>query len=175
MDDLFYQPLDLALILNTLSLSTKQEMNLLEDVWHKEHAFIPTNYRDQKKQYFLDVMYWKHHLRDEEVFAKELPGVYETMKSIGIGEGFYETLAQYQGIELFFKQLRVELSCLNKPYIRYKCRTLLHQYGYERRSQQLINYITLCLYFYHMKTYIKGEVPCLIEEVSLDDMIVFRL
>lgn len=175
MEELFYHPLDLAIICAKFQLSTKQEMTLLDEIWHKEQAFLLEPYREDQKQLLYDVLFWKQHVHEPEVCKKEVPEVYQTMQELGLCSDFYEAFLQYQGMELFFKQIRIELSCLKKPYIRIRCRTLLHQYGYKRRSQQLTDYITLCQYFYHIKTYVKGGVECCIEKVALDDMIIFRL
>lgn len=55
-----------------------------------------------------------------------------------------------------------------------KLRTLLSELGYKRRSPNNIAYIYDCLLFYHIETTLKGNIPCNIESVDIDDMIVFK-
>lgn len=60
-------------------------------------------------------------------------------------------------------------------FTAYKLRTLLKQYGYQRRSPRLLQYINNCLYFYHIMAYVRGGVECNIGDISIDEMITFRV
>ena len=60
-------------------------------------------------------------------------------------------------------------------YVKIKLRSLLKQYGYKRRSPLLLQHINGCLRFYRLEVTLRGGVPCSIEEVGLDQMLIFRV
>lgn len=56
-----------------------------------------------------------------------------------------------------------------------KLRTLLKQYGYRRRSAKLLEHLEQCMAFYQLQPYLRGGIPCKLSEISIDEMVVFRL
>ena len=56
-----------------------------------------------------------------------------------------------------------------------KLRTLLKQYGYRRRSAKLLEHLEQCMVFYQLQPYLRGGIPCKLSEISIDEMVVFRL
>ena len=60
-------------------------------------------------------------------------------------------------------------------YVRIKLRTLLKQYGYCRRSPKLLEHLEQCMVFYQLRPYLRGGIPCELSEISVDEMVVFRL
>ena len=56
-----------------------------------------------------------------------------------------------------------------------KRRTLMGKYGYKRLSPALAEYFHQCTYFYHLQSYVRDYVECRIEDVGIDEMIVFRV
>ena len=83
---------------------------------------------------------------------------------------------QYISIDLFLKKIRIQiLYGKGNDYVRVKLRTLLKHYGYKRRSQLLIQHINRCLYFYHLEITVRGGIPCLIEDATLDQMLIFHV
>jgi hypothetical protein len=76
---------------------------------------------------------------------------------------------------LIFKELRVRILYINRKGIaKMKLRTLLSELGYKRCSPNVIGYIYDCLLFYHIETTLKGNVPCSIDTIDIDDMVIFR-
>ena len=57
---------------------------------------------------------------------------------------------------------------------RMKLRTLLSKLGYKKRSKKIIRDIYDCLLFYHIETSLKGNIPCSVETVDIDDMLTFK-
>ena len=73
-------------------------------------------------------------------------------------------------------ELRLRIIFLdNQEFVRMKLRTLMRDHGYKRRTSKLNTYLKMCMYFYHIETYIRGGERCNIEEIDLDDMITFRV
>lgn len=49
------------------------------------------------------------------------------------------------------------------------------KYGYKRLSPALIEYFNQCIYFYHLQPYVRDYEKCRIEDIDIDEMIVFRV
>lgn len=84
---------------------------------------------------------------------------------------------QHTGLtEPFFKQTRIRiLYGYRKDYVKIKLRTLLKEYGYKRRSQNLILHIQECMEVYGLEATLRGGVPCNVAEVGIDAMLTFRV
>ena len=84
-------------------------------------------------------------------------------------------VSETMDLDLFFKSMRIRILFIGqKNYARIKLRTMLKAYGYKRRSDRLLAYIDRCMMFFHLVPYLHGE-PCKVAEVSVDDMITFRI
>ena len=82
----------------------------------------------------------------------------------------------FLGLDLFFKQARIRiLYGYRKNYVKIKLRTLLKEYGYKRRSQNLVLHIQDCMEVYGLEATLRGGVPCNIAEVGLEAMLTFRV
>lgn len=85
-------------------------------------------------------------------------------------------VTDFSNLDLFFKNIRIKILYGKGPdYIRLKLRTLLKEYGYQRRFKILLEYINKCIWFYHLEVTLRGGVPCSIDSVGLDKMLVFRV
>ena len=75
-------------------------------------------------------------------------------------------LSDFSNLDLYFKEVRFRLRFFSDcGYVRIKLRTLLKQYGYRRRSAKLLEHLP----------YLRGGIPCKLSEISIDEMVVFRL
>ena len=85
-------------------------------------------------------------------------------------------LSDFSDLDLYFKEVRFRLRFFSDcGYVRIKLRTLLKKYGYRRRSAKLLEHLEQCVVFYHLQPYLRGEIPCKLSEIPVDEMLVFRL
>ena len=76
----------------------------------------------------------------------------------------------------FFKVVRLELLYMeNRDYYKIKLRRLLKRFGYKRRSQALIHKIKYAMTLLSLTPYLRGNVPCDLALIGLDDMVMIRL
>lgn len=175
MKELYYSPLDLAAVLRSLNMGAHGEADLMERLWTYDRAFLPSEYRDDKRALILKVDYWQHYLYDKPAIDSEFPAIQKDLRSLGSQTDAEQFISDDMDLDLFFKSLRIRILFLGKQdYARIKLRTLLKVYRYRRRSAKLLAYIQECLTFFHLETYLRGEL-CKIDEISLDDMITFRI
>lgn len=175
MKELYYSALDLAVILYSMDLNAREEAILMEKVWVYERGFLYEEYRNNKHHLILDVAYWQHYLDNKATIDAEFPAIQNDLRAIGRQTDTDQFVGDDIDLDLFFKFLRFRiLFCGNQSYARIKLRTLLKVYGYKRRSTKLMEHIQKCLTFFHLKPYLRGTL-CEIDEISLDDMITFRV
>lgn len=176
MEELCYTALDLAAIISSMNLGCQAQADFLDRIWENEKPFIQKEYRDNKRQLILDVSYWLTYFSDKPAIDAEFPIIQRDVKATG---GELETdayIVDASGLDLFFKSARLRiLYGGKKPYVRVKRRTLMGKYGYKRMSSTLVNYFHQCIYFYHLQPYVRDYVECQIEDVGIDEMVIFRV
>lgn len=176
MERLCYSPLDLAAIIRSMNLGCQAQADLLEQIWENERLFLQQKYRDNKRRLILDTYYQMTYLSDKPAIDAEFPNIQSDIRAIG-GELLEEDyIYDDSGLDLFFKSARLRiLYGEGRPHVRVKRRTLMGRYGYKRISPQLVEYFNQCTYFYHLQPYVRGGIKCRIEDVGIDEMIVFRV
>ncbi len=176
MQNLYYTPLDIAAIINSLDLRNSDKENLIIAIHIKEQDRLIQKYRNNLRTLFLKVLYWGHYLQNKEALDAEFPAIKKLLstKDIEISDGDFT--ADYSDLDLFFKSIRLRILYIGKQdYVRIKLRTLLKRYGLKRRSQKFIDKFLLCIWFYQLQIYLPGNKECDIRKVNVDDTIIFRI
>ena len=187
MQELYYTPLDIAAIINSLNLRNSDKEHLITAIFIKEQERLSFKFRNDFKTLFLSISYWGHYLQNKEVIDAEFPSLKNllTTRNIEISDGDFT--ADYSDLDLFFKSIRLRIRYLSKhDYVRIKLRTLLKRYGLKRRSQKLryglkrrsqkfIDNFLLCLWFYELQIFLPGNKPCDIRTIDINSTIIFRV
>lgn len=177
MIEFCYDPVSIAYFIDSRNLGTRSQMELLERIRSEDAAFLLPDYRDDKKRFFSDTLYWVNYLVDKVTLDAEYPAIEKDFRQMGreiSREGFL--LSDYANVDLFFMSMRLQIRFTGiQNYVRKKMRTVLKSYGYKRRTAALMEHMRDCMMFYHIQTYLSGERECDIREINLDDMITFRL
>lgn len=175
MKSYLYTPFELALIIQHHHMDSERYIELLQNIHRHDNIFIQPEYRRDQKSFILAVMDKLNYLNDPDTYLSEQSDVEKDMNGFGLKNNSVSDDTEYIFSHLIFKELRIRILYINEKGIaRMKLRTLLSEFGYKRRSQNIIGYIYDCLLFYHIETTLRGNVPCSIENVDIDDMIVFR-
>lgn len=175
MIEMLYHVGDLAQLICEENLTNSQMNDFLTLVWQNEKEYLPLEYRENERKFYLDVIENVANQMDWESYQNERNTVNADLKAIGsetiLSEKEYEKQFQY-----FFIRMRLQILYLDGPdYCRIKMRTLLQNYGYQRRTRNFIRWIDRCLFFYHIEATIAGGELCDLELVSLNQMIIFRV
>ena len=171
MQELYYTPLDIAAIINSLNLRNSDKEHLITAIFIKEQERLSFKFRNDFKTLFLSISYWGHYLQNKEVIDAEFPSLKNllTTRNIEISDGDFT--ADYSDLDLFFKSIRLRIRYL----VRIKLRTLLKRYGLKRRSQKFIDNFLLCLWFYELQIFLPGNKPCDIRTIDINSTIIFRV
>ena len=176
MKTLCYRAIDLAAILSGMELNCQDEAVWIEKVYNGEQSFIAKEYRGDKRKFVLEISYWQHYFYDKPLLDKEFPVIQKDLECLNSSLQVNEFCSDFSNLDLFFKNTRLRiLYGSNQGYVKFKLRTLLKQYGYKRRSHQLLEHMEKCMYFYHLEPSLRGGVTCNLGEIQLDDMVTFRI
>ena len=175
MEELLYDARTLAGIIISRDMSLSSSQKFLNSVWEYEKEFLYLNQRLSKKRFVINVMDEVDYLQNKRSIDSEIKLINKDLESIG-SDCRYCSEDKFYDIRSYFMELRLKMIFLDsQDYVRMKLRTLLRDHGYRRRSAALNSYLKQCMYFYHIETYVKGGERCDIEDISLDDMITFRV
>ncbi len=176
MIELCYDSGSLAHFILSQDMGSRETMGFLEKIYEEEKSFLHPDYIGNKKDLFSDTLYWIEYFIDKEKLDAEFPAVRKDF--LASGRKFIDdvVMSDYPDIDLYFMFMRLRIKyILDRDYERLKLRTLLHRYGYKRRSNVLVEHLRDCMMFYHIATCLRGEVSCDIRDIDIDDMITFRV
>lgn len=176
MDTLLYSALDLAAIISSMELGCREESRMMGLIWEGEKSFLPSPYQTNRRKFFLDIYYWMHYFYEKPILDREFPAIQKDLQNGQHAVDMNQYMSDYSDLDLFFKSVRIRiLYASGKEYVRIKLRSLISQYGYQRRSQQLVGHIRDCMKFYHLEATLRGGIPCDIATCDLDKMVTFRV
>lgn len=175
MNSYLYTPYELALIIQYHQMTCDQYIGLLQNIHRYDNIYVQPEYRSNQKKFILAVMDKLNYISDPETYLSEQSDVEKDMKDYGLINNSKTDDTEHTFSHLIFKELRIRILYINqKGFSKMKLRTLLSELGYKRRSSSVIGYIYDCLLFYHIETTLKGNVPCSVAEIDIDDIVIFR-
>lgn len=175
MNSYLYTPYELALIIQYHQMTCDQYIELLQNIHRYDNIYVQPEYRSNQKKFILAVMDKLNYISDPETYFSEQSDVEKDMKDYGLINNSKTDDTEHTFSHLIFKELRIRILYINqKGFSKMKLRTLLSELGYKRRSSSVIGYIYDCLLFYHIETTLKGNVPCSVAEIDIDDIVIFR-
>ena len=174
MEELLYTALDVACIIDMEGLSVQEAVLLAQRMHAEDKSFLAVEYRQNYRKWLRDILYWSDYMQDKIILDAEFPAVQ------AVSDGTMDVSALMRddfNLDLFFKKLRVQILYFGKKdYARMKLRTLMAEYGYQRRSKEFVRFLKIRLVFYHIQTALRGNEICDVETMDcLDDMITFRV
>ena len=176
MKPLLYSALDLAAIISSMELGCREESRIMDLIWDGEKSFLLSHYQTNKRKFILDIHYWMHYFYEKPILDREFPAIQKDLQNRQHAVDMNQYMSDYFDLDLFFKSVRIRiLYGGGKEYVRIKLRSLISQYGYQRRSQQLIGHINQCKQFYHLEATLRGGIACDIAACGLDKMVTFRV
>ena len=175
MEELNYSALDLAVFVSSMDLSCREESRVIESIWAGENELLSSRYKDNLRQFILDVRYWLNYFYEKPVLDKEFPAVQKDLSRLEHSLQTGEYFSDFTDLDLFFKAMRIRILYCGEKYVRIKLRTLLARYGYKRRTPQLMAHIEQSMQFFHLEAALRGGVQCSIRDINLDDMLTFRV
>lgn len=85
-------------------------------------------------------------------------------------------LEEEEIVKLYFKNVYLHLNFNYRcKYRKIMLRSLLKFFGYQKRTTKLMKQIERILDILSIKTYLRGDEPCSISDVMLDDTLYFKL
>lgn len=171
-----YSTLDIAWIIDGMTLGCRRQYQVMEAIWKKEKTHLELKYLESYRRFVLEIQYWMHYLHEKNLLDQEFTAIQQEIAALNGSLQAEDYQRDFLGLDLFFKQARIRiLYGYRKDYVKIKLRTLLKEYGYKRRSQNLVLHIQECMEVYGLEATLRGGVPCNIAEVGIDVMLTFRV
>ena len=175
IEEMLYSPYSIAYVIRSNNMGIKECSTFISKVWNEEKEYLPFCYKRDQRKLFLDVMFQINYMENEEEYNIEFPKINKDLLDAGSELQIDEVMFE-RNLDLFFMNMRLNILFVSSQgYKRMKLRTLLRQYGYSRRSSNINRYFEKCFWFYHIETFVRGGIRCNINEIGLDDMIIFRV
>lgn len=83
MNELLYTAQDLAIILIGMDLDCRIESAVMDRIWNWEKEFLAEPYRQDRRKFTLEVLYWRHYFSEKTTLDRELPVVQKDLESGG--------------------------------------------------------------------------------------------
>lgn len=170
-----YSALGIAAIVSCMELGCREESRILDLIWEGETEFLAPQYKENRRKFILDVGQWIQYFYDKPIIDKEYLMI---QKDFSFSEGNLQeeqVFGDIYAFDLFFKNIRIRILYGGDTCVRVKLRTILREYGYQRRSKVLLEHIKQCLDFYRLEVTLRGRMPCAIENIDLDQILIFRM
>jgi len=166
-----YTPRDIAIFLLKANFTLSDENAVLHAIWESsEHI---------KKEYAQDEVLFRRAVRAELDSFTQMDDETDELEMImrDANLSFVRRTEEEQDyIFGYFKVIRLELMYIKgKDFHKIKLRRLLRQFGYKRRSLQLVERVNNTLSELSLVPYLRGYEPCDINAIGIDDMIMIRL
>lgn len=175
MNSLLYSALDIAYIINSFDMGAKEAADFMERLWMEEMCFLHSSFRYDKHKFVTSIYHWSDYLTDKAELDTELAAISKSMEQSGLLKNTEHIIPEDFHTDLVFKMIRLKILYLNSSgCVKMKFRTLMNKFGYKRRSPDFLQHIRDCLMFYHLRVYLRDNVPCDIYTVSPLDTIIFR-
>ena len=174
--ELYYTARDLALILNGFALDCQSEAAIMERIWAKERGYLQEPYRTDKRKLYLDTLYWESYSYEKETLDSEFKEIRNDVHDSGGNMKAEDYISDFADVDLYFKTTRLRI--LYGPggnYVQLKRRTLLSQLHAQRLRPQIAKRVQTCLRFYRLGMFLRGGIPCRLEDTKPDDTIVLRI
>ena len=174
MSKYLYNPKDIAIFFDYSDFKLSDENKIKEDIWENRESLLAPQYRKDKNKFINEISKYMVILSLTK-YKKELDEINKIFKELG--NEYEMTLLEEEEyyVETFFKFIKLRLIYTeNCKFVRLKLRTLLKNFGYKRRSENLVNNIKRTMRELNLNCFIKDYKICDINEVDLDDTLIIR-
>lgn len=168
-----YTPQNIAVFFLKGDFTLSDERAVIIEIWEEDKAFLPAKYRKDFLLFEQHIYIQLSKLDSDLSDLNELNILMHDTSSPTFLDG---SIDEEWYIENYFKIIRLFLTHVQDvSYRKIKLRTLLRDFGYKRRSAQLIECIRRTLVKLELKTYLRDYIPCNISEIDIDDMVMIRI
>lgn len=164
-----FTPFDLANYILLKDLSHNRTNEVIEDLFENYNNLIVYPFRNDfmklKRAISWQINLWE--LDDNEYNEAKF-----IMSEISNSDEFNEFEANY--FDAYFKLIKLQLM-YSVNFKKIRLRNLLKDFGYKRRTTELMKSMNRTLNALGLETYLKNYELCNICDIALDDMIIIRL
>ena len=71
MKEYAYSTLDIAWIIDGMTLGCRREYQVMEMIWDNEKAYLAPKYQKSYRCFVLEIQYWMHYLYEKNLLDQE--------------------------------------------------------------------------------------------------------
>ena len=83
-------------------MGARQQAAFLQRVYQEERDCLIEPYRNNQRQFILDVSYWVDYLIDKVTFDKEYPAIQKDLQQLGMSLQVFDYEDEYADIDFYF-------------------------------------------------------------------------
>lgn len=165
-----FTPADVAAYILTQNMTNSRTNAVIQDLFYNRHNQIVEKYRSDYVKFKRSIY---EFVNIYEMNAQEYSEVEFIMNEVNQTEIYQDECSDY--FAAYFRLIKLKLLYSNVKYCKIKLRTLLRDFGYQRRTRGLMQNIKSILKELKLVTYLRAYQRCDISEIKLDDMVMIRL
>lgn len=174
MSKYLYSPLDIALFFNYCDFTLSEEKIIKDELWENRNILLEPIYRKDKYKFINKINLYMEML--DEDYSNEFETINRVLREFGSKNELGEIDYDDNYIESYFRFVKLRLTYVyGCDYVRLKFRTLLKEFGYKRRTKEIVNSIKRSMKNLKLECHLKGYEPCDVGDTKLDHMIMIRL
>lgn len=167
-------PFDVTNYFVLADLPVSRQNHVLQDLFSQHNQDISLPYRNDFHLFRNTVSSLLNSLDISEQVLSEADLFLQEVSNGSIYR-FQDKVDEYDIFGVYFKYVKLQIMYSPQQYKKLKLRTILHEFGYQRRSTLLVETLNRTLRALKLETYLRGNEVCKISDISIDDMIILRL
>lgn len=165
-----FVPSDVAIYIHRSDLRHSEQLKVIKSVFEDYNSDISARYRDNFRLFCSEInnVLTLILLNDAEYNEADL--ILQELNNACLNDDITENL-----FGSYFKCVKLQLLYDRIDYRKIKLRTLLKDFGYQRRTAALVQSIEKAINALGLVTYLRDYEKCSVGSIGLDDMVMIRL
>lgn len=162
---------EIAIYIKCNDFKHSEEVSILNKIWNDGKEYWEEQYDYDRRKFFRNV-YEKVYSMDILNYEEEVKFINKILKE-NESEYILHNNKEEKTIESFLKIIKLNLMYTPRiDHKKIKLRTLLKEFGYERRSAKFVDSVNRTLKNLGLETYLKKYKKC---DIKINDVIIIRL
>lgn len=82
MKEYAYSTLDIAWIIDGMTLGCRRQYQVMETIWQKEKTYLELKYLESYRRFVLEIQYWMHYLHEKNLLDQEFTAIQQEIAAL---------------------------------------------------------------------------------------------
>ena len=102
MKEYAYSTLDIAWIIDGMTLGCRRQYQVMETIWQKEKTYLELKYLESYRRFVLEIQYWMHYLHEKNLLDQEFAVIQQEIAALNGSLQAEDYQRDFLGLDLFF-------------------------------------------------------------------------